>query len=184
MLTDDDLTRQLEAAFREASADLRYDRRVPTARRTPSTGWLAVPAVATVAALAVAGGADESPAPAPEAGHGPTATPGPRWTTDTVTVAGYTFTYRHAPGERLVDDLHADLSPARPPDDATAIAGAPAEVDAWVGTDPDSGQHALWVEAPTRNGGRLFALLSPSWTEDQLKDLFLNGEPRTVPATG
>ncbi|MBZ5739119.1 hypothetical protein [Nocardioides mangrovi] len=186
MLTDDDLTHQLGSAFRSSSADLRYAGEVPTARRTPSTGWLAVPAVATAAALVVVGSTDDAPSPAaPEAGGSPSATAhAPRMVTSEIHVAGYTFTYRHAAGTEVADDLYADLSPAPVPDDASPVKGAPAEVEAYVGTDPATGNHALWVKAPTRNGGNLFALESPSWTEDQLTQLFLTGEERAVPAVG
>jgi hypothetical protein len=39
------------------------------------------------------------------------------------------------------------------------------------------------VKAPTRNGNRLFALLSSEWTQRQLVDLFRSGQPRAVPLT-
>lgn len=183
MLTDDDLTRQLEHAFRHDSADVSYAGRVPTARRTPSAGWLAVPAVATAAALVVVGASDEATSPPmPGAGGSPSASAHPRLVTSEIHVAGYTFTYRHAAGEDLADDLYADLSPAPRPDDASPMAGAPAGVQAWVGTDQATGHHALWIKAPTRNEGNLFELLSPTWTEDQLMRLFLNRDPREVPA--
>jgi hypothetical protein len=185
MLTDDDLTRQLGSAFRSSSADLRYAGEVPTARRTPSAGWLAVPAVATAAALVVVASTDDATAPAPEAGASPS-TPAssahPQMVTSKIHVAGYTFSFRHAAGTEVADDLYADLSPAPVPDDATPVKGGPAEVEAYVGTDPSTGNTALWVQAPTRNEGHLFALESPTWTEDDLSRLFLTGEERVVPA--
>jgi hypothetical protein len=84
-------------------------------------------------------------------------------------------------GEQPADDLYAVMNPGQVPGDATPI-DAPAPAKAWVGTDPETGDQALWVDAPTRNGGNLFALLSPTWTTDQLADLFHHGEPRQVPA--
>lgn len=184
MLTDDDLTRQLEDAFRASATDLAYAGRVPIARRSPSAGWLALPAIATAATLVVTGSTHDGSAPAaPEAGGAPSTSAGPHLVAETITVAGYTFSYRHAAGDSgPADDLYAALDVAAVPDGATPVDGAPSGVQAWVGTDPESGDHALYVKAPTRNGGRLFAVLSPTWTEGQLSQLFLHGDPRPVPA--
>jgi hypothetical protein len=179
MLTDDDLTRQLGTAFRETTDDLQYAGRVPTPRRPAYV--LAVPAAATVAAAAVlvaTGGlaSDDAPSPpqaattAPGSSHDAPAT---RVVTDRIEVAGFTLTYRHAAGEpdpiRLVDDTEV-------PADARSVDVEP-PAQAWVGTDPASGDAALWLEAPTRNEGRLFAIVSSVWTQDQLVDLLHNGSP-------
>ncbi|GAW48755.1 MULTISPECIES: hypothetical protein [unclassified Nocardioides] len=190
MLTDDDLTRQLGSAFREEAGDLEYAGRVPTLRRT---GAVALPIAATAAVAGVlvavaATNADDPVGPGttiagPSSGTGtsPGAAATPRLVTDTIEIAGYTYTYQHAVGEQLADDLYAVMNPGEVPADARPL-DAPAPARAWVGTDPTSGDTALWVEAPTRNGGHLFALLSPTWTTDQLADLFHHGEPRQVPA--
>lgn len=186
MLTDDDLTRELGGAFRAETDDLRYAGRVPTPRTGPG---LAVPLATTAVAASVlgavwiAGTPAEAPAPPGPPSAAPTPNGGlaPRVVTDTIEVAGYSFTYRHAAGDGLADDLYAVLDPGAVPDAATPVK-APEGVRAWVGTDPESGDTALWVEAPTRNEGDLFALLSPTWSADQLVDLFHNGRPQTVPA--
>lgn len=185
MLTDDDLTRELGGAFRAETDELRYAGRVPTPRTGPG---LAVPLATTAVAAAVLGAVwaatpADAPTPPPAAvpTTGPTGGPAPRLVTDTIEVAGYSFTYRHAVGDELADDLYGVMNPGAVPDDATPIA-APEGAQAWVGTDPASGDTALWVEAPTRNEGNLFALMSPTWTEAQLTDLFHNGRPQTVPA--
>jgi hypothetical protein len=186
MLTDDDLTRQLGGAFRDATGDLEYAGRVPAPRSPISTvGVPLASTAAVVAALAVvwASSPDTDDATPPSAG---TATPSapssaPRVVTRTIEVAGFTYRYR---GEPRADDLYATLDVAVP-DDATPVdppAGAIAGVKAWVGTDPTSGDHAIWVQSPSRNAGQVFAILSPTWTTDQLVDLFRNGQPRTVPA--
>jgi hypothetical protein len=176
MLTDDDLTRQLGSAFREEAGDLEYAGRMPTLRRTSA---VALPIAATVAVTGVlvavaASNADDPVGPGTTAGPstGTSTSPGaptkPRLVTDTITIAGYTYTYKHAVGEQLANDLYAVLNPGEVPADAKPIdAAAPAQA---------------WVAAPTRNGGHLFALLSPTWTADQLADLFHNGQPRQVPA--
>lgn len=188
MLTDDDLTRELGGAFRAETEGLRYAGRVPTPRTGPGlAGPLGTTAVAAavLGAVWVAGGTTGSPAPP---GAGPASTPSapaprtaPRMVTDTIEVAGFTFTYRHAAGEERVDDLYAMLDPGAVPADAEPIE-APEGVKAWAGTEPTSGDHAVWVEAPTRNGGRLFAVLSPTWSVEELTDLFYAGRPRPVPA--
>lgn len=181
MLTDDDLTRELGGAFRAETDDLRYAGRVPTPRTGPG---LAVPLGTTAVAAAVLGAvwaATPADAPAPPPTAVPHGRPAPRIVTDTIEVAGYSFTYRHAVGDELADDLYGVMNPGAVPDDATPIA-APEGVRAWVGTDPGSGDTALWVEAPTRNEGKLFALMSPTWSAAELTDLFHNGRPQTVPA--
>jgi hypothetical protein len=193
MLTDDDLTRQLGGAFRDAAGDLEYAGRVPAPRNAAAT--LGVPLAATaVAATALAAvwasstGTDDGAVP-PSAG-GPTAsapatratTAAPKAVTRTIEVAGFTFSYRSAAGDSRADDLYAD-GHVTVPDGAKPV-DAPTGVQAWIGADPTSGDNAIYVKAPTRNGGRVFALLSPTWTQDQLVDLFHNGRPRPVPAVG
>jgi hypothetical protein len=186
MLTDDDLSRQLGGAFRDASGDLQYAGRVPAPRSAIATfGVPLATSAAVVAALAAvwAASPDTDVAPPPSA-DGPTTTvtppSTPRTVTEKVEVAGFTFSYRHAAGDALADDLYGDMH-VTVPADAKPV-DAPEGVKAWVGVDPDSGNHAIYVDAPTRNGGRVFALMSPTWTEDQLVDLFHNGQPRPVPA--
>ncbi|MFC6342117.1 hypothetical protein ACFP8W_09020, partial [Nocardioides hankookensis] len=105
----------------------------------------------------------------------------PEVVTRTIEVAGFVFSYR---GEPRADDLYAD-GHVTVPDDATSI-DAPSGVEAWIGVDPASGDNAVYVKAPTRNGGEVFAVLSPTWTQDQLVDLFRNGdrEARPIPEVG
>lgn len=191
MLTDDDLGRQLSGAFHHASDDLTYAGRVPAPRSTITTiGVPLATSAAVVAALAVVWAASpDTDDPAPPIAGGPSVSstpsptaPAPRLVTEKIEVAGFTFSYRHAAGDSLVDDLYGDMH-VTVPADAKPV-DAPEGVKAWVGVDPDSGDHAIYVDAPTRNGGQVFALLSPTWTEDQLVDLFHNGRPRPVPAVG
>jgi DNA-directed RNA polymerase specialized sigma24 family protein len=44
----------------------------------------------------------------------------------------------------------------------------PAPSKAWVGTDPRSGEVAIYLKAPSRFDGRLFGVSSPSLSEDQM----------------
>lgn len=185
---DDQLTARLADAFRESTEHLTWSGRVPVARRTPSPNWLAVPALAAASAVAAAVVVADGGSPVP---GGPVATgsasPAPTTTgptlavvTDEITVAGYTMTYRHDAGEPLVDDLYAVDVDALP-DGAVQVAlpdPAPG-VEAWVGTDPATGHHGVYVVSPIRNGGDLVALLSPTWTLEQMESLSLVGMPTT-----
>jgi hypothetical protein len=184
MLTDDDLTRQLRGAYRAATEDVGYAGAVPAPRRTAPA---AVPVAATAVASAALAGAWVLAPDDPVAPPSATGAPSPsapthhaaRMVTDTIRVAGFTFRYRHA-ASQPAGTLYAVHDPGRVPDDATPIS-APDGVRAWVGKDAPSGDAALWVKAPTRNGGALFALMSPTWTTDELADLFHHGDPRPVP---
>jgi len=189
MLTDDDLTRQLGGAFRASTGDLEYAGRVPVPRSAAAT--VVVPLASTAAAAAalafVWASAPATDDAVPPSADGPTASapatsPTPTVVTETLEVAGFTFTYRSTGGDARADDLYAD-GRVTVPDDAEPI-DAPSGVQAWIGVDPTSGDNAVYVTAPTRNDGRTFAILSPTWTKEQLVDLFRHGQPRPVPAVG
>jgi hypothetical protein len=174
MLTDDHLTRELGAAFREATRDLEYAGPVPTPRRTP---LLLVPAAALSAAtvVLVAGSLGDGPNGAQPAPPGRSAaTSQPRLVTDTVTFAGYTFSYQRRAG--APDPLRVQLAPHGLPEGMRKVAVEP-PAKAWVGADPASGDAALYVEAPTRNEGRLFVLSSSTWTQAELVRLLHSGRP-------
>lgn len=189
MLTDYDLTRQLGGAFRDVTDDLEYAGRVPTPRSAVATvGVPLASTAAVVAALAVvwasAPGTDETTPPTADGRPSTSATTdpaAPAVVTRSIEVAGFTFSYR---GEPRADDLYAD-GHTTVPDDAQAI-DAPSGVEAWIGVDPASGDNAVYVKAPTRNGGQVFAVLSPTWTQDQLVDLFRHGDrdARPIPEVG
>ena len=174
MLTDDLLTDELGAAFREATAGMTYAGPVPSPRRTP---LLLVPAAALGAAAVVlaTGSLGESPAPTrPTPPSAPTSAAQPRLVTDTMEFAGYTFRYQRAAG--AVDPLRVELVDAVLPEGVRTVAIAP-PARAWVGTDPASGDAALYIEAPTRNDGKLFVMLSSTWTQGQLVHLLHTGTP-------
>ena len=176
MLTDDDLTTELRAAFRGATDEMEYAGEVPSLRRPLVTAVPLVATAATIAALAVVW-ANPPEAATPVTEVTPSQTPSkPTLVTDTIEVVGFTFTYQHAVGEERAHDLYAMLGDVALPDDAQPIE-APAGTKAWVGTDAASGDHGIWVDAPTRNYAGLFAVLSPTWTTDQLADLLFEGSP-------
>ncbi|MFI5959522.1 hypothetical protein [Cryptosporangium sp. NPDC051539] len=184
MITDEDLSRRLGAAFSDAAADLRYSGPVPTARRTPSAAWLALPVVAA-AAGAVAVGAplldhsSSTPVPLAVPHTGPAATRsagvGPEMVTKTIALAGYEFTYTAPAGSP--DPLRYSQDPGPVPAGARPIDLPKGAVPghAWIGKDPATGDAALWVQVPTRNQGQVFAIYSSVWSQDQLIDLLHNG---------
>lgn len=181
MLTDDDLTTELRAAFRDATGDLRYAGKVPTPRNRLALGVPLAASAAVVATLAVVwANASDAPAPEPEAVP-PVGSHTPR-VTDRIEVAGFSVSYLAR--ETRTNDLYA-VDGVSLPDDAQPI-DAPAGVRAWIGKDPGTGDLGVWVETPTRNGGELFAVLSPSWTLEQLADLLRHGyrDPISDSTTG
>lgn len=179
MLTDDELTQELGAAYRGRTADLTYGGR----RRPRRTAVAAVPVAAVtvaIAALAISVATNDA-APGPSTAGGPaspisSAAPQKKVVTDTIDLAGYSFTYDRVEGETA--PLYATMA-TELPEGVTPVA-APDGVKAWVGKDA-RGDNALYVKAPTRNGGQLFALHSSVWSQDELVDLFRNGTPKTVP---
>lgn len=185
MLTDDDLTRELRARFDHATDGLIYTGITPTARRTPSPAWLALPAVAASAVVAVTATTGSPTAqlrlPSPTSA---TAHTGPASSLPTVTadfeVAGYTVRYRGA-GPAPADDLRWETGVSRPVDaqrvDAGELGDVADGVQAWVGTDPDSGDNALYLTSPVRDGGREFAVMSESWSLQQLQGLVFTDGP-------
>lgn len=191
MLTDDDLTRDLRAAFHHAAdADpagpLTYGGPVPTVRRTPvwaRAGWLALPVAAAIAAtvVAVGSGANPDKTVPPSAGPAPSDSPAPgasspgtvpALVTEEIRVLGMTLAYeRPATADPLTYTLS---SPPAVPDGAREITFpgmAPAR--AWVTTV--DGEAVLYLDAPTRNQGRLMAMTSPGLDEAALEDLLRHG---------
>jgi hypothetical protein len=190
-LTDDDLTRELGEAFRTATTDLTYRGRTRPPRRVP----VALPVAAVAATMAVVAvgavhatdnhhpvGARTAIAPAnrrPTGVH-PSVARTHRLVTKTLTLAGFTITFQHAAG--APDPVFAELDVASLPAGASPVALSGTEAKAWVGTDPQTGDNAVYVKVPTRNGGRLFAVLSATWSQDQLVDLLKAPNPTPVPA--
>jgi hypothetical protein len=176
MLTDDQLSRDLGDAFRAASEGVTYTgRRQPPRSTAPVALSIGAAAVVVAGAIGVVIATDEQAAP--PAGAAPAAVPEPprAMVGDSISLAGVTLRYEREVGSP--DPLRERLDVDAPPDDATPVPLPGTEAQAWVGVDPESGDNALYLQAPTRNGGRLFALLSPTWTQDQLVELLRNGTP-------
>ncbi|MBC2932644.1 hypothetical protein [Nocardioides sp. zg-1228] len=184
MLTDDDLTRRLRAAFAEEAADLTYAGPVPRARTRPAwarPGLLALPVAGAVAAAAlVAGSTGPStapPAPSPTAADASSSPAGVRTVAEEIRLAGMTFTVeRDADDVAVGDQLLRVYDPGQLPDWARPVeleAGAAAKV--WVGTDPATGSTVLLVQSPVRWGGRLTGLASPSISVEQMESIARTG---------
>lgn len=187
MLTDDDLTRDLRAAFHDTTSELRYDGPVPAGPRTPvwaRAGWVALPAAAAVAATVVVVGGQRTDVTAPPSAAPSTGTPlapgssgspaDDALVTDTIEVAGFSMTYRR-PADAAPPEEHL-FSPDVVPDGAREVIFpemSPAR--AWVGTDPATGDPTLYLLAPTRNNGHLMGLSVSGFGEAELVDLLKHG---------
>lgn len=84
----------------------------------------------------------------------------------TISLDGFTLHYQKRAGSPA--PLRAELAVQGLPSGSRPVPLSGTTAKAWVGTDPASGDNALYVRSPARNGGRLFALLSSSWTKEQL----------------
>jgi hypothetical protein len=188
VLTDDDLTRQLGAAFEDATRDTTYDGAAPRVRSRPAwvaPGWVALPAAGAVAAaVLVMGSTGDAPSsPAPDAAPdvttaAPSPTPSAEDTvTDSFTLAGMTFTYERGADEASIDDQFLRVyDPGQLPGWAQPVeleSGASATV--WVGQDPATGDVSMFVASPERWGGALTGLASPTLSVEQMTELARTG---------
>lgn len=184
MLTDDDLTRQLGAAFAAETDSMTYDGVVPRARTRPvwaRPGLVALPAVGAVAAtvmvLGSTNGAPLSPATPDATTAAPTTSQSAQETvTQTFTLAGMTFTYERGADEPALDEFLREYDPGQLPEWAQPVEleqGASAKV--WVGKDPATGSVSMFVESPERWGGKLVGLASPTITVEQMTSLAQTG---------
>jgi hypothetical protein len=184
MLTDDDLTRELAAAFRDETTDLRYAGRKPRLRRTVPLS--AIPVAAAAAAIVivpqVAGDDAAAPRPpstsssAPSVGLAPSIAATPKGTpTSTLTLhkvhlAGFTFetTRQITEDDPLVFTIDATVPAA-----AKTVDGVPEFVQTWVGTDQKTGNPAVWVKTGNGTGPHLFEAYAfhGDWTADELIQL-------------
>lgn len=191
MRTDDDLIRDLERAFRDDTADLRYTGRIPTPRgRVIPVTPLVVAAAATAVLVPQLGSGPQAAAPGPgPAPSAPTSTTAavrptpeaePRLVTDTIELAGLTVSYQRERGDAPAS-MYVALG-ARPPADARQVTDlAPSESAwirrAWVGTDPVSGHAALWVHTDGEDQISRFAMFwSPGLNVEDFERSLREGE--------
>jgi hypothetical protein len=185
MLTDEELTTRLSAAFHESAPELTYAGPVPHVRRGHA-GLVTTSALAAAAALALTPAAlqrgDEQP-PGPPGGV-PSAGPG----THRSAATGHGRVYRlNLGGLRLSfasddgdpGDIYYYVGPhvTVPPDAEKLDLGLP--YDVWYDDHAASGQPQIYVGHRTCpdtvdgcNGGppqlEVFGILAPGWTRDQL----------------
>jgi hypothetical protein len=196
VLTDDQLTDDLTAAFRAATSDLTYAGRVPTPRPSALT---ALPVLAAAAALVVvpavvdqrddqagAPSATDTPSAGTTASASPSSSvaPAPRGpaelVTETVRLAGYRLSYTRPAGAGQ-GRLHAVGGVALPADAVEVPGGGPVPgSSAWTGLDAETGDAALFVSV-TGDPGAIFELTGPGWTPEQLVEVNRSPEPSTVP---
>ena len=84
----------------------------------------------------------------------------------TISLAGFTIHFKERAG--APDPVRAVFSVRSLPPGAQPVPLTGSAAKAWVGTDPASGDNALYLQSPVRNGGQLFALVSPSLDKAQL----------------
>lgn len=161
MLTDDELTSELRAAFREQAASVTYNGRRCPRNRT------AVALPAAVAAVALAAGLGVALHPAASVTRPlASASPSSAMVNKTISLAGFTIHFKERAG--APDPVRAVFSVRSLPPGAQPVPLTDSAAKAWVGTDPASGDNALYLQSPVRNGGQLFALVSPSLDKAQL----------------
>jgi hypothetical protein len=184
MLTDDDLTSELRAAFQSATADLRYDGRTrPAHTRTVVLPVVVAASFAAAAAIGVAAtGGHHRQAPLTVVGPAvhPSEATSTKLVTKTIKLAGFTVTYRSPAGDP--PPVYAYVGFHHIPRGLREVHLTGTKAKAWVGKDPRNGRNAVYVKAPTRNGGNLFALESSQWTQHQLVHLLKHGSNVAVPA--
>jgi hypothetical protein len=188
MLTDDDLTRSLGSAFHDATEGLTYTGRTRPPRQVLSTVLPAVAAGAVLTAAAVAAvetshpstpsvGASVRPTPhhpSPTAARHPAKK---TLVTRKVRLAGFTITYQAAAGSPI--QLYAEVGFSSVPASATPVTTTNPNAKTWIGTQPKTGDNALYIQFTDADSGQLYALVSPTWTQQQLIKAFES--PMAVP---
>jgi hypothetical protein len=182
MLTDEELTTRLRAAFHETVPELTYAGPVPQVRRG-HTGLVATSALAAAAALVLTPAALQRGDDRPSRGV-PSATPGAHRSSPAQHGRVYTFDLggfrlSFASDEGDPDDVYFYLGPdLTVPSDAEKLdLGLP--YDVWYVDNPASGQPQIYVghrtcpdTAEGCNGEppqlEIFGILAPGWTKDQL----------------
>ncbi|WP_151081444.1 hypothetical protein [Nocardioides cynanchi] len=178
MLTDEELTTRLAAAFRETVPELTYTGRVPRVRRTGTLATTSVLAASTALALAphaLQHNAELTPRATPSARPGDHATrPTGHTVTRTLEVAGLRLTYASVDGRP--GPLYFVLGPTTGvPADAEQLHLGLA-VDVWF--VPDAGPGDPQVLLQPHDSATLYGLLAPGWTRQQLVDMLEHGSRR------
>jgi hypothetical protein len=196
MQTDDEITTLLRSAFSDATEGLDYRGTVPFERRrvAPIALRAAIP-VGAAAALVVGIGLHSSPSITPPGIADPSTgakpshavTPKVRLVTDRYQIGAHTLTITRDAGTAAIfqDNCDPTSAPSTPqadldcyiavetlvkegPSDETPV-DIPGLPGAAIGIDPQSGEAALFIV--NADGTKVFELLSPDKTKQQLIDL-------------
>lgn len=186
MLTDEDLTRELGEAFRSATSELSYNGRTrpPRGIAVPVTAVAAASVAVALVGFNLADSSHSAGTPTASGRIAPSvSTPASptKTVTDTLQLAGLTLRIEHAAG--TPNPVLASLYNSDLPSDAQPVTVDESNVQAWSGTDPATGDNAIFVKALDKDNidnAKYFELLSSTWTTQQLIDLF-EGPPSPVP---
>jgi hypothetical protein len=182
MLTDDDLTTRLGAAFRETVPEMEYGGAVPHVRHrgaVATTSVLMATAALALASVALQQGQDRTPLAGPvlPTPHTHPSPPTGRTTTHTLDVGGLRLTYASVDGKPgmlyFVGGPHLSV-----PANAEKL-DLQLSVDVWYVADPAQGDPDLYVQprggCPDTVEGctpgytpQLYGVLAPGWTREQL----------------
>lgn len=169
MLTDEELTARLGAAFDETAPELTYGGRVPHVRRTGGLAATSVLAAATVLALAPAALEREQGTPPPAV---PTTSPspqaGPR-VTRIVDLGGLRFAYAQVGGLPHLLYFVGGSDLQVPPDAEKADIGAAGGAEVWFAHDPKEGDPQVYVQP--KGSSMVYGMYGPGWTRGELTSL-------------
>lgn len=182
MYTDEQLTNSLSAAFHADADNLTYRGPVPAPSSLPRVAApVALTAavgvgVAVAATLGTHHDDQRHSAALRGAQHHRVTTPATTVVEKHVRLAGYTFTYHQAAGDA---PLYAEFVD-RIPTGATPVQ-TPASTTAYVGIDPQTGDHAAFVLTEYSN---VLEITSADATESELVAMLQSHEPRAIPVVG
>lgn len=177
-MNDNHLIDDLGATFRKATRDIVYTGPVPSPRsslRTVLPVALSVPLVATGVSLAVLSSGpvtqptDIPPSAAPGSPSDSAAQPEADPVRKTFKLAGQRLTITQNPGRAPMYGTYASSVPI----DATEVRATVFEGQAYLGTDPATGQNAVFVTAP--GSSTVWVLTSADVTREELEQI-INAE--------
>jgi hypothetical protein len=180
MLTDEELTARLSAAFERSVPELEYAGAVPRVRHRGGLAATSVLAVTAALALAPAAlqhdrSADPGAVPsrtghAPSGGHSLTR-PVTHTVTHTLDLGSLHLTYATTSGQSGLFFLLGPGGVPVPPDAQKVDLGIPAQV--WFASDP--GPHEPQVYVEPAGSTYTYGLLGQGWTRQEFIDLLQHG---------
>jgi hypothetical protein len=182
MLTDEELTARLSAAFARSVPELEYAGAVPRVRHRG--GLAATSVLAATAALALAPAAlqhdrsDDPVAVPSRAGHAPSSGHTLTHTvTHTLDLGSLHLTYATTSGQSGLFFMLGPGGVPVPPDAHEVDLGIPAQV--WFASDP--GPHEPQVYVEPAGSTSTYGLLGQGWTRQEFIDLLQHASDRDTP---